>query len=343
MGIELGSSFTRKAAIPLDDSIIIALLANLTTVPTGIRFEGMIVYCKEDKKNYQLAGGIADVNWTAIAGGSGGGGALPAGGVQFGILEKQSATLNDATWTVPVAFDGISARFGSVQFTSNGIKDTLDKILQITYTAPQISLSGSSNILREKGTSVASVLLTSAITKKSNPIGVVRFYQGATLLATQTTGGAIPTGGSSTFTYATAFSDNITFSSQVDDTLVNGNQTLATASSTSYSFVYPYFFGGGAAALTNTGIAALNKDVTSNTNNYSKTVVSAGAQKLYMAYPTAYGALTSILDVNNFEVIPTFTLRTVSITGLDATAQTYNVYESNNVVVAGSYFFQFKK
>ena len=90
-------------------------------------------------------------------------------------------------------------------------------------------------------------------------------------------------------------------------------------------------------------VAGLTKDITNNTSNYSRTIVSAGSQKLYIAYPASYGALTSILDANLFEVISTFTVTTANITGLDGNPVSYRIYESNNLVIAGSFAFQFKK
>jgi len=144
--------------------------------------------------------------------------------------------------TINPSYSGISLLTGE-QFTSSGLQDTLDKIIRITYLAPTISLAGSSNIVREKGDTVSSITLTATIAKKSNDVSEVRFYQGATLLDTQTSGGAIASGGQSTYVYSTSFDDNISFSSQVDDALDGGNQTIGTSASISYTFVYPYYVG----------------------------------------------------------------------------------------------------
>jgi hypothetical protein len=106
--------------------------------------------------------------------------------------------------------------------------------------------------------------------------------------------------------------------------------------------VYPYYYGAGVAALTNVGIAALIKQIITQTNTAPRNFTAANGNKLYFSYPTAYPALTSILDVSNFETITDWTARTVIITGLDATAQSYRVYEFNNPVIAGSYDYTFK-
>ena len=238
-------------------------------------------------------------------------------------------------------YSGYSSRFSQV-FESTGLDDTLQKILLITYTAPQISLSGSSNALREKGDSVSNVTLTAAITKRSDPIDEVRFYLNpSTLLDTQTSGGAIPSGGNSTYLYAGPFSDNVTFRAEVDDNGATGGPTTVS-STTTYSFVYPYYYGSGAVGLSAASVAALTKDIRASDADETKTFTPTVGQVYYFAYPASYGALTSILDQNGFETIADWTLRTENITGLDASAVSYRIYEFNNPVgIAGSYSYRF--
>lgn len=238
-----------------------------------------------------------------------------------------------------VAYDGYSARFGEI-FTSVNLQDTLDKIINITYTPPTITLGGSSNVLREKGASVSGITLTATVTKRSDPIAEVRFYQGITLLDTNT--GTIPAGGVETYVYAPAFTDNISFSAQVDDNGDTGGPTTVTAN-TSYSFVYPYYYGAAAVGRTPAQVAALTKDIIVSTATRVVSFTAATSDVFYFAYPASYGALTSILDVNGFETIGAWTLTTSDITGLDATAQSYRIYAFNNPVVAGSYQYTFKR
>ena len=143
----------------------------------------------------------------------------------------------------------------------------------------------------------------------------------------------------------TTFSDTTSFIGQVDDVADNGNgPSTANSNTVTYSFVYPYYFGFGDPGLTASQVAALTKDVIASTA--SKTVTfnpNVGGKKFYFAYPASYGALTSILDVNNFETIGDWTLTTTNITGLDTTAQSYRIYSFNNTVVAGTYQYTFKR
>lgn len=240
-------------------------------------------------------------------------------------------------------FDGYSARFSEQFGPTTGLMDTLNKIIKITYTAPAISLSGSSNVLREKGASVSGITLTAAITKRSDPIAEVKFYRNpSTLLDTQTSGGAIPNGGSSTYTYATAFTDNVTFRAEATDNGATGGPTTVS-STTTYSFVYPYYYGVGAAGLNAAGIQALTKDVIASNANLNRSFTVNGTQKMYFAYPQSYGALVNILDVNNFDTIGDWTRTTKTFTMLDSTSQSYYCYEFNNFAVAGTYPYTFKR
>lgn len=274
-----------------------------------------------------------------IVAAAGAGSGLPVGGALGQVVGHDG--------TAPIwedyAFSGFSARFGSL-FTSTTLRDTLVQILNITYTGPLISLSGTgSGTIREKGASLASAPLSATVTRRSNNIAAVRFYRGATLIDTQTSGGAIPSGGVSTYTDSTGWTDTVSFSAQADDVAGGGGPTTATSNTVTYSFVYPYYVGAGAAGLSAAAVAGLTKLVISSTSTSNQTITATAGQVFYFAYPASYGALTSILDVSNFETIADWTLRTENITGLDATAQSYRIYEFNNPVVAGSYYYSFRR
>lgn len=268
-------------------------------------------------------------------------GGVPLGGATGAVLAKVSATDNDTEWK-QYAYTGYSARF-SQGFTSTDLDDTLKKILNITYTAPSISLAASgSGTIREKGASVASTTLTATVTKTSDPIADVKFYLSpSTLLDTKT--GTIPTGGSENTTYSTAFSDNQSFYATTTDTGATGGPSTVTSNTVTFTFVYPYYSGAGTTSLTPAQVASLTKDVIVSTATVVKTITATAGQVFYFAYPAAYPALTSILDVNNFETIGDWTVSTISITGLDATSQSYRQYKFNNPVTAGSYQYTFKR
>lgn len=273
--------------------------------------------------------------------GGGGGGSLPPGGAQYAVLQKLTGDDGDADWVLNQAV-GFSQTYGET-LNLIGIQAMFDYIFDITYTPPTISLSASGNVLREKGTAVTSTTLTAAIVKKSDPIAEVRFYMNpSTLLDTQTSGGAIPNGGNSTYNWTGSFSDNTTFRAEVDDDGATGGPTTVQ-STTTFSFVYVYYFGSDSPGLSAAQVGTLTKDIRNNTNSVLKTFTPSNGDVFYFAYPAAYGALTSIKDENDFETIGDWTASTQNITGLDGNAVSYRIYEFNNPVVAGSYDYTFIK
>lgn len=238
------------------------------------------------------------------------------------------------------AYDGFSLRFNQ-GFTSTDLNDTLEKILILGYSAATISLSASpGQSVREKGNTVASVTLTATTTKKSDPIAAVRFYRAGSLVNTVAT--PTPGGGSEVYTDNTPFADTMSFYAQVDDDGTTGGPTTVQSNTVTFTYVYPYYYGVGAAGLSGAAIAALTKDIRTNSSSVTASF-SPTVQKIYFAYPSAYAALTSILDPNGFEILSSFTVSTKSITGLDATTQSYRVYELTTPTTQSGFSCTFKQ
>lgn len=288
-----------------------------------------------------------DADWVNVGESAG----LPDGGVEYSILEKQSSDDGDADWTEPVSYDGIS-QLTNAQFTSSGIKDTLDKIIRITYQPPQVALSGTgSGTLRERGDTVTNPTLSATVTKRSDPIQDITFYEGTIdpgniIDATHTSGPAIPSGGIETQGFTGSFSASKTFRVRVrDDGTSNGGTPQNSDALVTYNFVYPYYAGSGSPSLSAAAVAGLTKYVINESTNRVQLFNSVTVgQVLYFAYPASYGVLVSILDENNFENLANFTLRVEDITGLDGNPVSYNIYEFNNPIgVAGNYTYTFKQ
>jgi hypothetical protein len=238
------------------------------------------------------------------------------------------------------AFTGFSARFNS-SFDALGVRDAILKILQFTYLAPLVSLSASGNSLREKGTPVTSTTLTASVTKRTDNVARIQFfYQGSPIAGADFEPPSNVGTGNTTYGWTGSFSDNVTFRVDVTDDGVSGGPTTVSASTT-FSFVYPYYYGADVPGITAAAVAALTKNVIASSANVNRSFVHAGGDVFYFAYPASYGALTSILDQNGFETISSWTLRTENITGLDTNAVSYRIYEFNNVQAAGTSSFTF--
>lgn len=267
-------------------------------------------------------------------------GGLPPGGEAGDYLEKSSSADGDVRWALG-QFSGFSLRYNQLLDLPT-LRDALLWIFNFGYTLPGISLSATgSSTVREKGDAVSSTTLTATLTRTTDPLQEVRFYQSAsTLLDTQATG---PDSGTETYTYSTPFSDTVSFYAQVDDDGTSNASTPQTSQSNvvTFTFVYPYYFGVGAAGLTASQVASLTKDIRTSTSSLAKTFSPDGSEVLYFAYPASYGALTKIFDINNFDTFSDWTLRTENITGLDGNPVSYRIYEFKNVPVAGSYQYTF--
>jgi hypothetical protein len=265
-------------------------------------------------------------------------GGVPAGGATGAVLAKVSAADADLEWK-DYAYTGYSARF-STNIATTDLDDTLSTILNITYTAPTISLTASgSSTVREKGTAVTSSNLSATVTKLSDPIAAVRFYKASTLI--NTVASPNPAGGVETYAWSGSFSDTETFKAEVDDNGDTGGPTTVTSNIVTFTYVYPYYYGAGAVGLTPAQVAGLTKDTIVSTASKTVSFTATAGQVFYFAYPATYGALTSILDQNGFETFSDWTLDTQNITGLDTTAQSYRIYEFNNPVAAATYSYTF--
>lgn len=191
------------------------------------------------------------------------------------------------------------------------------------YTAPTISLGTSPSAeTLELGTSLSNVTLSALTVEKSSPIVSVVFYNNGT--AFYSVPSPPSSGGTSTYTDTTTLTNTTTYTAKVSDSI-----TTVTSSGVTFTFVYPFYYGVGAQALTGSQVQALtdlpqvkqNTTVTTSPNN----------QVYYFAYPQAYGLLTSIKDQNGFNVTAGYTQRTATLTMMDSSNQPYYIYEFNNL------------
>ena len=96
--------------------------------------------------------------------------------------------------------------------------------------------------------------------------------------------------------------------------------------SISWTYVYPFYHGVAPAAGEVTGemVKGMTKHIEAKGNK--KWTFTANNQRCVFAYPASHGNIRQIFDANNFDATSTFTKSTVQVTGLDGTAQNYNVY-----------------
>ena len=183
------------------------------------------------------------------------------------------------------------------------------------YAKPTITLTiNPSTTLYDKVTdTVNSIGMTAKVVKATENISKVEFYVGNILVNTVTSG--VENGGTFTYAYNATINTDTTFKAVVTDTKGGSN-----TSTKSIKFVGRSYYG-----IVDASLSSLNAEeikAHSNTLKDTKKLTYAGITtdmgKVYYAYPTSFGALTSIKDlVNNLNYTTSFTQSTVSVDGMD--------------------------
>jgi hypothetical protein len=105
-----------------------------------------------------------------------------------------------------------------------------------------------------------------------------------------------------------------------------------------------YYYGATVAGATEAQIRALTRLIEGRGNKTLK--FTASNQKLYFAYPQSYGALSSIVDQNGFDVTTSFILTSGVLFNLQSPnygsgTAFYNVYESNALTTVTNFGITF--
>lgn len=243
-----------------------------------------------------------------------------------------------AEGTTVVAAGGIAA--GS---TVNG--KTFQQILynmMYPYQKPTISAAASPNGgTYMKGNKQTITSVTATVTKKTEEIQKVELYNGSTLVATKNGDDTI----SSSSTALVKNGGKVVFEGLSREVSANGGQYkakvyditggTAEASTGSFSFINPYYYGvcGASATLDEALVEGLTKDLSGKASKtYSYTTNS---QRMVIAYPSSYGKIKLVKDGNGLDNTNAFgSPVTVNITNEYGVAEDYYVYA--NGVTSGS-------
>ena len=207
---------------------------------------------------------------------------------------------------------------------------TLDEIvtkLCVTYIKPSVSLSISpSTTLYKKGETVSNLRLEANVTKNSESIKSVKFYNGATPLETVITN--VENGGKFTHTMVDDISADTTVKAEVADgiSIVSATKTI--------KFVNPYYYGVSTVAnvVGFIGLTELLQEKTNTTKAFT-----ANNEYIVFACDSAYADLTDIVDQNGFSNLSDFTKSTLVVNGV-----TYKVYVSNTPKTISNFKYTFK-
>ncbi len=224
------------------------------------------------------------------------------------LLESGGGTLKEGITPSGELLSGKSYPAGTP------VEDILRDLL-CPYSKPTVTLTiNPSTALYDKATDVVNTIgLTAKAVKNSENITKIEFYVGNILVNTVSSG--VTNGGTFTYTHNATINTDTTFKAVVTDSKGGSNN-----STKSIKFVGRSYYGIVDPALTS--LDAEEVKAHSNTLKDTKKLTYQGITtdmgKVFYAYPTSFGALTSIKDlVNNLNYTTSFAQSTVTVDGME--------------------------
>ena len=218
-------------------------------------------------------------------------------------------------------------------FNDVPLADFLDGLLY-PYVAPKISLSSSPGSgVRDYDNPLTSVTLVATAQKQSYSMHTVDFYKGTQPLQHVENFGA-----QTRFEcyVEESIRQTTTFTAKVSD----GRSTVISNNIT-YTFVFPFYVG----KTTDSTIESLQlpaSDKRIQTKGNLSNVYTTSQERFYLAYPAAYGDLSSVSDTNQFEILLDFEKGTKLVSMSDGTQVNYNVYLFKNLVSVSNFTVTYK-
>lgn len=264
-------------------------------------------------------------------------------------LLSMQATLTSISVAVNAWYDNIYTDLENGGVLYQTIKDHLDgeftqqlaninsalTIISDTLNmSPTVSLTlAPTKLLYQVGENINSVVINFNIIKGNNELLKAEIYKNGTLLTTINN----ITNGINSFTDGNIINFDTSYYVKIYDT-----QNVIVSNTVKYQFTNNVYCGlaSNADIINNafiTGLPAtqlLKGDIifTPSPNN----------QKILIAYPSSYGLLASIIDGNNFEILNSFIVTTLSITIGTNIPILYNIYTSDNLLIGTNVKLNFK-
>lgn len=240
------------------------------------------------------------------------------------VVGKIKAQTKMDNFIVNVEGTGISK---GTEINGDNVVDVVKNMLRKLEKATAKITYSVTNSVVEKGTTISPVVTVNNIAKGDYDVSKIEFYNGSTLLDTQTY-----SADNTEYTYTvTDLGTDATLSAKIYD--VENNVT--DLQSKKYTFVNSFYYGVLDAAPTGTTVKTLTKLIETK-GNKTKSFTS-NFQTIVFAYPKEYGNLTNIINQNNYEVISNFTKIEVQVNNV-----AYNCYYAENVNVSDfKYTFTF--
>ena len=207
------------------------------------------------------------------------------------------------------------------------LTDVIEKLVS-KYQAPIVTVTLTpSTTLYEKGVdSVTGLKVLAQVTKKTNPISSIQWYINNSLVDELTSADGISNGGNYTYTHNATISNDVTIKVVVTD---SENKTVTKE--IPIKFVGMSYYG----ILPKSTVSPTVDEITNmntilkDTKKFVYSGITTSLGKVCIAYPSIFGALTSIKDlVHNIDYSgDTFVKSTITINNLE-----YYCYIQKNAV-----------
>lgn len=230
---------------------------------------------------------------------------------------------------VPSKIGGIEK--GTV-FSNKKISEVLDMLLY-PYVEHTISARATPNGgTWEIGSTVELTNVYVTINLGSRPISHIEVYSNIGGLLGSLSGVYIGAG-TTTVPVTRSITSNETITVKVYDE----KGTVKTATAAGYTFVSPYYYGviGASDVIDSSTVTSLTKDIKiKSTKSYT---YNMSKQRAVIAYPSSYGILQKILDINSFDVTDTFDREVITINNVEYYVYVLSNPATSNMTYAFSY------
>ena len=230
----------------------------------------------------------------------------------------------------------VQSKIGGIEkgtvFSNKKISEVLDMLLY-PYVEPTISASALPNSRTvEIGSTVELTNVYVNITLGSMTIHHIEVYSSIGGLL-GSIGGVEIGAGTTTVPVTRSITNNETITVKVYDE----KGTSKTATAAVYTFVSPYYYGVIEASDTidSSTVTSLTKDIkTKGTKSYT---YNMSKQRAVIAYPSSYGRIQKILDINSFDVTDTFDREVITINSVEYYVYVLSNPATSNMTYAFSY------
>jgi gas vesicle protein len=213
---------------------------------------------------------------------------------------------------------------------TNSIQDINNTL---SYAAPSLTIAGNpSPEILDRGETIPSIIISVNLTKNTLPITHIDYYKNDVIIHSKDLTG--------NETQDFFIDSNVNTTSLYYTTISDGKKTIKSES-VKYDFIYRIYSG---VVADGTTINEANIKSLSGALQYKGSFTkrfTTNNQKVILAYPSAYGDLTNIIDENDMEVLDSFTKSTLNMTMEDNTSQPYTVYITNDTNFLDNYALNF--